>query len=522
MKTSLAAIFIFLFGFNLQAQFDFEVISPKREFRGIWVATVQNIDYPKRPTPLTIPLKEQWKNLLDSYKKWGMNAVIVQVRPAGDAFYPSEIVPWSKFLTGRQGTAPDQDFDPLAFMIEETHKRSMEFHAWFNPYRATTNMDTLSLSENHQFYRNRSWMLRYGDRFYFNPALRQVQEHLTNVVGEVVEKYNIDAVHFDDYFYPYKIKDLPFPDSTDYVRYGRGFKTIEDWRRSNVDALIQQISERIRAAKGHVKFGISPFGVWRNKEDDQMGSETRAGATCYDDLYADVLKWVRMGWIDYVAPQIYWHIGFEPADHETLINWWSLHAQAAQLYIGHAAYKVANNPERAWSDPEEMPRQIMMNRRNPVTQGSIYFSSRSIVRNAIGLRDSIRSYYKKPAILPESTEFETRPHKAPKLSRVRSKKGAVKLKWCPNKEDKKNPPAYYAIYRFEGTDVGDMEDGNNLLALTPFFEKKRRFKFIDETAKVDEYYTYVITAVNRQHVESRNSQARRILKLEKRVKRVKY
>ncbi len=493
---------------NLNAQYN---DAPKREFRAVWVATVANIDYPRAPTSDAIALKEQWKSLLEQYKQIGLNAVIVQVRPAADALYPTELAPWSKYLTGKQGRAPESGYDPLQFMIEETHKMGMEFHAWFNPYRATMDMDTASLAPNHIFRGHRDWMLKYGGKFYFNPALPQVRQYITDIVGEVVTKYDIDAIHFDDYFYPYKVKDEVFPDSTDYWRYGTNFNSIDDWRRSNVDSLIEMVSDKIKETKPHVQFGISPFGVWRNKDKDPTGSDTRAGATCYDDLYADVIKWMRLGWIDYLIPQLYWNIGFSPADHATLLGWWGSRNFERNLYIGHAAYKVQNNPEPAWSDPNEIPKQIRLNRRNAITKGSAYFSSRSILENRLGLKDSLSYHYRTLALLPSPPDASMKAFGEPKLARPKYKKtGEVRMKWTANRADRKNPPDYYVVYRFYGKKAGEMDDPANILYITPFQQKKKKVVFYDKKLEDNVYYTYIITAVNRQHIEGKPSKPKTI------------
>lgn len=511
-------LFIF-FAVYLSAQ---QIGSPKYEFRGVWVTTVNNIDYPKKPSAHRVALKEQWRVLLDQLEATGFNAVIFQVRPASDAFYPSEIVPWSRYMSGtpNQGPVP-VEFDPLAFMIEETHRRGMEFHAWMNPYRVTTNLDTASLSERHVFRQHRDWVLRYGNRFYLDPGLPEVRQHLMEVVAEVVEKYDVDAIHFDDYFYPYKIKDQAFPDSVTYYIYGQQFNRIEDWRRANVDALIEQTSLAIKEIKPYVKFGVSPFGVWRNGEVDPFGSDTRAGATCFDDLYADVVKWLREGWIDYVIPQLYWNIGFPPADHGKLINWWALNSFDQELYVGHAAYKVGNNREPAWHDPNEIPRQIQLNRSNWIAQGSAFFSSQTVLQNSLGVRDSIAKLYEKPALVPPPLDPDVSIFQPPKLKRVGSAKGEVKLKWRPNKLDREKPPAYYVVYRFEGKDYKGLDDGGNILEVTPFFENKKRFRLIDKTARAERAYVYTVTAVNRQHVESDPSKRRKILKTSRGVKNLR-
>jgi uncharacterized lipoprotein YddW (UPF0748 family) len=500
--------------------------APKRELRAAWVATVLNIDYPRTPSTDPIALKEQYRNLLDDLKSLGMNAVIVQVRPAADALYPSVFAPWSAYLTGRQGAAPKDEFDPLAFMIEETRNRSMEFHAWINPYRASMNMDTSALFLTHPVYQHPDWLVAYGGKMYFNPGIPAVRDHLIDVVGELVDNYDLDGIHIDDYFYPYPDKDIPFPDSLTFKFYGQAFKDIGDWRRNNTDLLVEAMYERIKTTRPSVQFGVSPFGVWRNKSQDASnGSDTRAGATSYDDLYADVLKWVNRGWIDYVMPQIYWSIGFEAANHEVLVKWWSQHARQVPLYIGHAAYKVGNNADPAWQDPAEIPRQIDLNRRNFQTQGSAFFSAKSFRTNPLRIKDSLQTYYRTLALWPERSDLEI-----PKLTPVDMRKprwrnDAVRLRWKPGVpvSGLKENAHYYVIYRFAGDGMGDLDNPANMLALTPIQAgDQKRVEFYDNTTRTGETYTYVVTAVNRAQMESNASNSRGIVqKDENRIRRAK-
>jgi uncharacterized lipoprotein YddW (UPF0748 family) len=508
MRCLLILFFVLKLGY-LNAQYAL----PKREFRGVWVATVANIDYPVKPDVRVISLKEQWRQLLSVYKQAGLNAVIVQVRPSADAIYPSSLVPWSRFLTGKEGMGPeDSDYDPLAFMIDEAHAHGLEFHAWFNPYRATTDLDTASLAPEHMFHRNRQWLIRYGSRLYFNPALPAVRAHITDVVGEVVDKYAIDAVHIDDYFYPYKIQGEVFPDSLDFLKYGGSFTTIHDWRRSNVDALIERISNRIKQSKPFVQFGISPFGVWRNQAQDPVhGSATKAGMTCYDDLYADILNWTRRGWIDYVAPQLYWHIGFELADFKTLLSWWERNNHGRLLYIGHGAYKAGRKEEIAWQRPSEIPDQIALVRQSDQVKGSIYFSSKSLINNMLGVRDSISQRYARPALMPVSPHaLQFKSHEPPRLTRPKMLNGQPLLRWRPSLKDMQNPPKYYVIYRFEGDQLGDLDDGNHIIGISAWQTRAKTFKFHDQQALPDKTYTYCVVAVNQAHVESKPSMLRTI------------
>ena len=372
--------------------------SPRQELRAVWVATVSNIDYPDRPTVSTDVQKSSFIKLLDMHQRNGMNAVVVQIRPATDAFYPSPLEPWSEWLTGVQGQPPVPYYDPLQFMISETHKRKMEFHAWMNPYRAVFNINNSSISATHITKIHPEWFVTYGDKKYFDPGNKDVQKHVTAVVQDVVSRYAVDAIHFDDYFYPYRIQGKEFPDQSSFARYAKGMN-IDDWRRSNTDSIIVMLSRVIKQENKKCQFGISPFGVWRNADKDPRGSNTKAGQTNYDDLYADILLWLRKGWIDYVAPQLYWEIGHNLADYTTLIDWWSENTYGKNCYIGLGIYRAGSNT--AWKDKTQLPRQIQKLRNTPNINGMIFFSSRTFERNPNGWNDSLRlNYFSEPAIPP--------------------------------------------------------------------------------------------------------------------------
>jgi len=370
------------------------------EFRGVWIATVDNIDWPQKGVSTVYGQKTEFIRQLDQHKRNGMNAVIVQVRPSADAFYPSSLEPWSQWLTGVQGRSPSPYYDPLQFMIEETHKRGMEFHAWLNPYRANFNIASASIAPNHITRIHPDWFLTYGGKKYFDPSNPDGQKHVVAVVKDIVKRYDVDAIHMDDYFYPYRIAGKEFPDVASYIRSGSKLSK-DDWRRSNVDSIIKKLNEVIKQEKPYCKFGISPFGVWRNKSVDPEGSNTKAGQTNYDDLYADILLWMQSGWVDYVAPQLYWEIGHKLADYQELVDWWSRHSYGRHIYIGHGIYR-AFEKGAAWKNPKELPNQIKMLREYPEVQGSIYFSSKSFDRNPNGWNDSLQNnYYKIPALIPE-------------------------------------------------------------------------------------------------------------------------
>ncbi len=508
----------------------------KREFRGVWVATVVNIDYPPKAAKNTSVQKYEYINMLEDFKQMGINAVIFQVRPSADAFYESSYEPWSAYLTGTQGLAPEpKGYDPLEFMIEEAHKRGMEFHAWLNPYRATFNLDTINLADKHPLNKNRDWFIKYGKRFYFKPHKYEVRDHITNVIEEIVQKYDVDAIHFDDYFYPYKIQGLPFPDSLDYEKTKGASITIEDWRRQNVDLLIQQVSKKIKEVKPYVQFGISPFGVWRNQSaDPRFGSDTRAGQTCYDDLYADVLKWMRNEWIDYIVPQLYWHIGFNVADHQTLVDWWAKNAFGRNLYIGHAAYKVGDPKTSDWLNPSEIPNQIHLNRATFNTQGSVFFSAKSIRNNPLNLKDSLSQLYKKPVLLPEMKFLNIPLNKAPNLKKVIMSEYGLKISWHGKKKkgglfnflrktkkySERNKPYYYVVYKFEGDKLGDVADPKNILKITAF-DADQNYTIYDPDYIEGQNYTYYVTGINRQHSEGGFSNRRTIEVKKGKVKRKK-
>ena len=371
----------------------------KPEFRGVWVATIDNIDWPAKGLINSDSQKVAFTNLLNMHQRNGINAVIVQIRPAADAFYPSQYEPWSEWLTGTQGKPPAPYYDPLQFMIAETHKRNMAFHAWINPYRAEFSVGISSISATHITRLHPEWFLVYGDKQYFDPGNKAVQQYVASIVKDVVSRYAVDAIHFDDYFYPYRIAGKEFPDEGTYRQYGRGLSK-DDWRRSNTDSIIALLSRVIKTANKHCQFGVSPFGVWRNADRDPVNGSKSNGATSnYDDLYADILLWLKNGWIDYVAPQLYWEMGHRTAPFNVLLDWWNNHTYGRFCYIGIGIYKANSN--KAWSDPTLLPKQIEALRSKPNIQGIAFFSSITFNRNPNGWNDSLRlHYFKEPASLP--------------------------------------------------------------------------------------------------------------------------
>ncbi|HYQ55888.1 MAG TPA: family 10 glycosylhydrolase [Draconibacterium sp.] len=471
----------------------------KYEFRAVWVATVSNIDWPSKPGLSTEAQKLQVIEHLDLQKSLGMNAIILQVRPAADAFYPSEIEPWSRYLTGVQGQAPEPFYDPLQFWIEECHKRRMELHAWLNPYRVTQKYDE-PLSTSHIAFKHPEWILKYGDRLYFDPGLPQARDFVCEVVQDIVRRYDVDAIHFDDYFYPYPLSE-EFPDTTSFRLYGNNFtpERKADWRRQNVDVTIKVLNDSIKAIKPWVKFGISPFGVWRNKSDDPSGSDTKAGTTNFDHLYADIIKWQKEGWIDYTLPQLYWQIGHPAADFQLLANWWKDHSYGRAMYIGQSPYKISStSTTKEWTEPGQLPKQIQLLRSIPEIQGSSFYSSKWFKGDLLGFQDSLRvNYYKNQAIVPPMPWLDNHPPGA----LVKIKKIGRKLKWTAAETNNElDKPWSYVLYLNK---VGEKFDPNNnkfIYTIT----KERNFKF-DKINRKKKDYELRISVLDRLNNESQLS-----------------
>lgn len=385
-------------------------VVPNVEFRGVWIASVANIDWPLKGDVDPASQRMHFESLLRYYKKLNYNAVIVQIRSAGDAFYPSDLAPWSVYLTGKQGHAPAPSYDPLAWMIEATHAQQMEFHAWMNPFRATMSRKTKRLARNHVYHQHKDWMVRYGNQYYINPGIPAAQAHVQECINEVVDKYDIDGIHFDDYFYPYKKEGQRFRDAKAYAKRSNRDLSLADWRRDNVNTFVRNCSQAIKERKPWVEFGISPFGVWRNKDQDPKGSDTQASQTNYDDLYADVLTWTKEGWVDYIAPQLYWSMDYDLAAYRKLVKWWSDNHHRAKLYIGLGLYKVQNNHDKAWDNLREIPEQISFAREFPQVQGSISFSAKSLLEADIELSEELQTQiFAESALTPVAAQRSGQP-----------------------------------------------------------------------------------------------------------------
>ena len=481
---------------------------PKYEFRAAWIATVENIDWPSKKGLSVDSQKVEFIRQLDMHRRNGLNAVVVQIRPAADALYPSSYEPWSEWLTGAQGRPPSPYYDPLEFMIEETHKRGMEFHAWCNPYRAVFAIGKSSIVPDHITRQHPDWFVRFENTLYFDPGNKEVQQYVTTVIRDIVRRYDIDGLHFDDYFYPYDIfEDRPghdFPDKASYAKYGNGM-TEGDWRRSNTDSIIVQVGRAIKEEKPHCKFGISPFGIWRNKRTDPEGSETQAGQTNYDNLYADILLWLKNGWIDYVAPQIYFEFTQPHAPYGVLLDWWAHHTYGRQCYIGLGIYKAGTNA--AWRDPTQLTRQIQALRSYyPLVQGAIYFSSTSFVRNPYGWNDSLQQhYYNYPALIPPMPWIDSTPPKPPLVhTENNNKDSSMTTAWLA-KGDTADNLRGFAIYRSDTVDFNI--DSARVFEFIPYdpvaaFVKKGLPPQKNDLPPTDKKFYYFVTAISRDNVES--------------------
>lgn len=368
-------------------------------FRGAWIASVANIDWPsKDAVGNTDRQQDEMLFLLDSLESLGINAIIFQVRPTADALYYSELEPVSHWLTGKQGSWGEQEaWDPLEWVIDLAHARGMEVHVWLNPYRVNlANTDTSKLVSNHLMRRHPDWFFQYAGQWYFDPGLDVTREWICTIVQDIVTRYDVQAIHMDDYFYPYPSGGKPLPDAKTFAKYPRGYTDIREWRRNNVNMAIQDIRTTINECYPDIEFGISPFGVWRNIANDSTGSRTKAGLTNYDDLYADIRLWIKQGWIDYVLPQLYWEIGKSAADYEILAHWWANEVRGTdcKLYIGMAPYRLEGaSPKSAWGQGNEISRQMRLNRTIPEITGECFYSTRPLLRNPRGVCDSIRAIY---------------------------------------------------------------------------------------------------------------------------------
>ena len=494
VKSLLCVFFLLLMVGGVFAQVQTGSAYPKREFRAAWIQSV-NGQFRGMPTE---KLKQNLIGQLNSLQKAGINAIIFQVRPEADALYASRLEPWSRFLTGVQGKAPEPYWDPMQFMIDECHKRGMEFHAWINPYRTKTTLKS-ELAPNHVYNIHPEWFVTYGDQLYFDPALPESRRHICMVVSDIVSRYDVDAIHMDDYFYPYPIKGKDFPDDASFARFGGGFSNKGDWRRSNVNVLIKKLHETIREIKPWVKFGVSPFGIYRNESSDPLGSKTK-GLQNYDDLYADVLLWAREGWIDYNIPQIYWHIGHPVADYETLVKWWARNTENRPLFIGQSVMNTVQNADPKNPSINQLPRKMALQRGYQTIGGSCQWPASAVVENAGKYRDALIAEYHKYPALPPVFDFmdNEAPAKVRKMKPVWTEDGYILFWTAPKYKEEMNRAVQYVVYRFNDKEKVNIDDPSHIVAIT----RDNFYKLPYEDGKTK--YRYVVTALDRLHNESKS------------------
>jgi len=481
----------------------FSQSSPKREFRGAWIHVIGQKQYQNMSVE---EMKDYFISLLDSLQAIHINAIIFQVRPSADAFYYSNIEPWSRYLTGIQGKAPKDNFDPMAFLIEEAHKRTMEFHAWLNPYRVTASENDV-LCNSHIYYQYPERFVKYGKLIYFDPGIPENRDYICSIVKDIVSRYDVDAIHLDDYFYPYPIHKVKFPDSNSFKMYAKqqGFNEnqLDDWRRYNVNLLIYQIKLTIMKTKTWVRFGISPFGIYRNRTStpDESGSDTD-GLQNYDDLYADVLLWMKYKWIDYCIPQIYWEIGNPSADYDTLIRWWSEQKSDAQLYIGQDVVRTI----KKFHKKSQLEQKMHLERTLPCISGNCWWPAYRLVDNTKGIADSLRNNYQAyPALIPAFTNMHKKPPKNVKSLKAKRTTTGYTLSWKRNGNPANPEKAqYYVIYCFKKGEKTHLDDPSKIVATT----NETSFPLPYENGKVK--YKYVVTSVDRFHNETKKGKSKKV------------
>ena len=455
---------------------------PKREFRGAWMHTVFQSQYSRQSADEN---KQYLCAQLDSLKAAGCNAVVFQVRPQADALYPSELEPWSRHLTGTAGVAPSPMWDPLKFMIAEAHARGMELHAWLNPYRVTTSPGEV-LPKNHIYYKHPERFVTYDKKMYFDPAQKENRDFIVRVVDDIISRYDVDAIHMDDYFYPYPKQGEEFPDDASYAATGGGADR-GDWRRHNVDMLIEAIHNAIVARKPWVRFGISPFGIWRNKKSDPRGSDTN-GLQNYDALYADVLLWTERGWVDYMLPQLYWELEHKAASSEVLAYWWNDNANGRHMYFGQAVRKTMDKHDTGnSSDPNQLAHKIRLSRELPNVQGNCWWPAYDVTRNYKGIADSLaRKEQAGVALVPTYPWIDDVCPDKPKSLSVRASGGNVVLSWkAPATDDPMQMAHFYVVYR-DGVII-DVTDASSYV----------------DTAAGKGKHTYSVTVLDRTNNESK-------------------
>jgi uncharacterized lipoprotein YddW (UPF0748 family) len=478
---------LFVFALLTSTSWTLAQAPPKREFRGAWIATVSNLDWPTHAGDLPSTQRAQLSSVLDGLQYRGINAVIFQVRPACDAFYPSLIEPWSYWLTGVQGADPVTPFDPLQFAIDEAHKRGIELHAWFNPYRAEVKVGQFPLAANHVVNQHPDWVLTFGTLRTLDPGIPEVRKYVVSVIMDVVRRYEIDGIHWDDYFYPYS--GIANEDSASWRLFNRGFANKADWRRDNVNLLVKTVHDSLMAVKPDVKFGISPFGIWKNGIPSGI-----TGMSSYDDIYCDPVTWLSQQWVDYITPQLYWPFGGSQ-DYARLMPWWSSVKNGRHFYPGQAPYRITDGNWGA----SEVPNQIRLNRTNSLAQGSVFFrATYGVTNNPKGFADSLKTnLYKYPALRPTMSWKETIPPNNPQTLTIAKFSSSAILSWkAPPIASDGGVAEQYVVYRSATLPI-NIDDARNIVSL----QSSTSYAESSLPAAGATYY-YGVTALDRLQNES--------------------
>lgn len=469
--------------------------NPKREFRGAWLHVIGQTQWQnKTPEQQKEYINDQFDKLVDA----GCNAVIFQVRPTADALYKSELEPWSAWLTGKRGKAPSIDWDPMEYAIEEAHKRGLEFHAWLNPYRVTSNPKDL-LTPDHEAKKHPERMVKFNGQTFFDPAYQENRDFICKVVKDIVSRYDVDAIHIDDYFYPYPANGKKFDaDGASYAKFGNGMPR-NDWRRHNVDLLIEQLHTTIRQTKPWVRFGVSPFGIWRNASSDSRGSKS-SGLQNYDDLYADPLLWAKNGWIDYVAPQLYWTLDMKAAPSRHLAQWWNDNVENVDIYIGQDVKRTMDTADPKNHDSNELDTKVKLSRSLPNVQGNVWWHGYWVTGNYGGVADSLAMKYQSTIALPPAYGDKSKRPAAPSNLKVSRRDGNLFLSWSePEKGSRQSDTdaVKYVVYEFYPDEKPDTSLSEPIIALTPYH--KLLLSDDEESVRGN---TYVVTALDRMNRES--------------------
>ena len=469
------------------------VAQPKREFRGAWIQCVNGQFLGLGTEKMQQTLRYQ----LDELQKMGVNAIIFQVRPECDALYQSNLEPWSRFLTGQQGRAPQPYWDPLQWMVEQCHQRGMELHAWINPYRAKTKTTT-QLAVTHIGVTHPERCFSYDDMLILNPGIAENRDYICQVATDIVTRYDVDGIHMDDYFYPYPVAGLAIPDDAQYRQNPNGIKDRGDWRRHNVNLFIKQFYETIHKAKPWVKVGISPFGIYRNqKSAPGIGSQTN-GTQNYDDLYADVLLWVNNGWMDYCVPQLYWEIGHKAADYDTLIRWWNKYCAQRPLFIGEDIERTVKHADLQNPKLNQQPAKQRLHQQMQNVKGTVLWYAKAAVDNTGNYATALRqNYWRYPALQPLMPFIDKKaPRKPRKVMPIDTPDGKVLFWTAPKGKKWGDVVTRYVVYRFEKGEKVNTADASKIVAVTP-----NTFYRINDGGASGA--TYAVTALDRLQNESK-------------------